>query len=120
QGGRGNSIRRTGPRHQRCRVLDRPRGNEDAGEGLINMYKLFVKNMVCDRCVMVVNQELEKLGIKPEQVTLGEVTLAEELDEDKLRDLDEALEKVGFERIDDRRARLIENIKKHVIESIHH
>jgi AraC family transcriptional regulator len=84
------------------------------------MYKLFVKNMVCDRCVMVVNQELEKLGIKPEQVTLGEVTLAEELDEDKLRDLDEALEKVGFERIDDRRARLIENIKKHVIESIHH
>jgi len=83
------------------------------------MTKLFIKNMVCDRCVLVVRQELEKLGVAPEGVTLGEVKLAQPLPEDKLRQFDAALTGLGFERIDDRRARLIESIKQTVIEIIH-
>ena len=41
------------------------------------MTNLYIKNMVCDRCKMVVNQELEKLGYHPEKVALGETTLEE-------------------------------------------
>ena len=39
------------------------------------MATLYIKNMVCDRCKLVVRQELEKLGLTPERVGLGEVTV---------------------------------------------
>lgn len=85
------------------------------------MTTLHIKNMVCDRCKMVVNQELEKLGFHPEKVALGEVILAEnDLSADQQRKIDDALIAVGFERIDDRKARLIENMKNKIIQIIHH
>lgn len=36
---------------------------------------LFIKNMVCDRCVIAVSQELEKLNLKAVRINLGEVQL---------------------------------------------
>ncbi|SKC55224.1 AraC-type DNA-binding protein [Ohtaekwangia koreensis] len=70
---------------------------------------------------MVVEQELKKLGFYPEQVTLGEVTLKEtDLTKEQQEKIDRALEAVGFERIDDRKARLIESIKNKIIERVHH
>src|SRR5688572_7608483 len=85
------------------------------------MKTLFIKNMVCDRCKMVVAQTLERLGIHAEKISLGEVTLKENaLDDALLLQLDQALLAIGFERIDDRKARLIESVKKKVIEMIHH
>lgn len=85
------------------------------------MTTLHIKNMVCDRCKMVVNQELEKLGFHPEKVALGEVILAEnDLSADQQKKIDDALIAVGFERIDDRKARLIENMKNKIIQIIHH
>jgi len=77
--------------------------------------------MVCDRCKMVVSQELEKLGLHPEKVVLGEVDLKEDgLSADLHKKIDDALMAVGFERIDDRKARIIENIKNKIIQLIHH
>jgi AraC family transcriptional regulator len=85
------------------------------------MATLYIKNMVCNRCVMVVKQELERHGLHPEKVTLGEVTIKEETLSDQQQDkLDSALVNLGFERIDDRKARLIEAIKSKVIQMIHH
>jgi AraC family transcriptional regulator len=85
------------------------------------MTTLHIKNMVCDRCKMVVNQELEKLGLHPEKVALGEVILTEEnISADQQKQIDDALMAVGFERIDDRKARIIENIKNKIIQVIHH
>lgn len=85
------------------------------------MTTLYIKNMVCDRCKMVVKQEMEKLGLHPTKVALGEVTLPDgNIPEEKIRALDSALLNLGFERIDDRKARLIESIKNKVIELIHH
>lgn len=85
------------------------------------MATLYIKNMVCNRCIMVVKQELERQGLHPEKVSLGEVTIKE----DKLSDtqqtkLDSALLNLGFETIDDRKARLIESIKNKIIKMIHH
>lgn len=85
------------------------------------MKKLFIKNMVCNRCILVVEQELEKLGLHSEKVTLGEVTLKEnDLSKEQLEKLDAALVNKGFERIDDRKSRLIEVIKTKIIQRIHH
>jgi AraC-like DNA-binding protein len=77
--------------------------------------------MVCDRCVMAVRQELEKQGLHSEKVVLGEATVTEEnLSKEQLESLDNGLKKLGFERIDDRKARLIEAIKNRIIQMIHH
>lgn len=77
--------------------------------------------MVCNRCILVVEQELEKLGLHSEKVTLGEVTLKEnDLSKEQLEKLDAALVNKGFERIDDRKSRLIEVIKTKIIQRIHH
>lgn len=85
------------------------------------MTTLNIKNMVCSRCIMVVTQELEKHGLHPQKISLGEITITESnLSEQQLDKLDTALINLGFERIDDRRARLIEAIKNKVINMIHH
>jgi AraC family transcriptional regulator len=77
--------------------------------------------MVCNRCIMVVEQELKNLGLHPEKITLGEVALKEiSLSEDQQKQLDAALLKNGFERIDDRKARIIEHLKNTIIQQIHH
>ncbi|HYG18279.1 MAG TPA: AraC family transcriptional regulator [Ohtaekwangia sp.] len=85
------------------------------------MATLYIKNMVCNRCIMVVRQEFEKQGLHPEHVVLGEVTIHEDhLTPGQLEQLDKALTTLGFERIDDRKARLIESIKNKIIQMIHH
>ena len=85
------------------------------------MTTLYIKNMVCNRCVMAVKQELEREGLHPQKVSLGEAILEEDsLSGDQQKKLDQALIDLGFERIDDRRARLIEAIKNKVITMIHH
>ncbi len=82
---------------------------------------VYVKNMVCNRCVSAVAHLFEKQGLVPERVSLGEVVLKEEqLPTDTWKKLDTALEELGFARIDDRKVRLIEGIKNKVIQLIHH
>jgi len=82
---------------------------------------LYIKNMVCNRCIVAVRQELQRQGLHAEKVSLGEVGLTEEkLSESQLTKLDAALIDLGFERIDDSKARLIESIKNLVIKKIHH
>ena len=77
--------------------------------------------MVCNRCVAVVKQELERQGLHPLKISLGEATLEEnELTQEQQNKLDAALTSQGFERIDDRKARLIESIKNKIIQQIHH
>lgn len=85
------------------------------------MTKLYIKNMVCNRCKMVVQQELERFGLHPEKVLLGEVSVAEnEIPVDVQEKLYASLIRLGFERIDDKKARLIEGIKNKIIKMIHH
>jgi len=80
--------------------------------------KIYIKNMVCDRCVMVVRSELEKMGLQPVSVELGQVELAEDITEETKGSLGEVLEQLGFEIIDDKRSRIIEKIKSLIIQSV--
>ena len=49
---------------------------------VVNLYMsektLYIKNMVCDRCIRTVRDELTKLGMEIEEVRLGVVTLNDE------------------------------------------
>lgn len=85
-----------------------------------SMVTLFIKNMVCDRCVLVVAGELKKIGINAQKITLGEVTLEKELTADQKEQLDKALLDLGFEPIDSKKGRIIEKIKTVIINMVHH
>ncbi|MEO8146845.1 MAG: AraC family transcriptional regulator [Bacteroidia bacterium] len=76
---------------------------------------LLVKNMVCNRCVLTVENILEKAGIDCHKVLFGEIHLKEELTPTQKELLQASLESVGFELIDNHASGLIEKIKKHVI-----
>ncbi len=75
--------------------------------------------MVSARCKMAVKEELKKLGLHFIFVDLGEIDLMENITEVQ-RDLFKiALSALGFELMDDKRAVLIEKLKKAIIEMVH-
>ncbi|HEY2648745.1 MAG TPA: helix-turn-helix transcriptional regulator [Puia sp.] len=68
---------------------------------------------------MTVETILHDLVIPFGKVVLGEVDLLEPLNEKQLKDVDHALHKSGFELIETRVNKIIEDIKKLVLEYIH-
>lgn len=82
--------------------------------------KIFIKNMVCIRCKMIVSTELEKLGIPFKNLVLGEVDLHDQISQERFNSLDKELRKYGLELIIDKRAKIIEKIKNIIIEQIHY
>lgn len=82
--------------------------------------KLYIKNMVCNRCIMVVQNELNKLGLESNNILLGEITLKKEPLIEEKKKLEKALSILGFEIIDDKKGRIIEKIKNVIIKLVHH
>ena len=76
--------------------------------------------MVCSRCKMVVKAEIEKAGLQAVSVELGEVELKDEPTKPQIEKLDTSLKLLGFEIIDDKRAKTIEKIKNIIISLVHH
>jgi len=81
--------------------------------------KLFIKNMVCYRCKMVVGKILKQHNIDTNHIELGEVELTNTIDPKHLQIIKEELEEVGFELIDDKRNKIIEQIKTLIIQLVH-
>ena len=81
--------------------------------------KLYIKNMVCDRCRGVVAEELTKLGYSVLKVTLGEAEIAATERALDLEEIREVMAENGFNLLDDRKTQLIEQVKLAVIELIH-
>lgn len=76
--------------------------------------------MVCDRCIMVVRQQLEHLDFRVDNISLGTAEVNPEPSEQQLNQISSALEILGFELIDKEKDKLIERIRNIVIEVIHH
>lgn len=79
---------------------------------------LYVKNMVCDRCIRVVRDELTKIGLDVRNVTLGEVVVAGATGELPMDGIKSVLEQNGFELIEDRKAKTIERLKLAIIKLV--
>ncbi|MEI7492100.1 MAG: AraC family transcriptional regulator [Bacteroidota bacterium] len=82
--------------------------------------KLYIKNMVCIRCKMVVKAELKKLGVHYVAVDLGEADIKDDISDEQLAQLDIALRKSGLELMDDKKSLLVERIKMVIIELVHY
>ncbi|TXE07963.1 helix-turn-helix transcriptional regulator [Gelidibacter salicanalis] len=76
--------------------------------------------MVSLRCKMVVQQELEKIGLHCIKVELGTIEIKEKISDSRKQELGKNLKKYGLELLDDNRNILIEKIKAVIIEMIHY
>lgn len=76
--------------------------------------------MVCNRCILVVQNELDKLDIGVTSIKLGEVMLEKEMTHDQRIALENVLVPLGFLVIDDKKSRVIEQIKNIIVELVHY
>jgi len=81
---------------------------------------LYIKNMVCIRCKMVVKAELEKLGLHYNSVELGHAEIQGSISAAQHDQVRVALLKSGLELMDDKKSVLIEKIKSVIIELVHY
>ena len=72
---------------------------------------LHIKNMVCNRCIMVVKSQLVELGI---------AVLPDTVTDEVYQSVKASLEPFGFELIDDKKSQTTERIKDAIIELVHY
>lgn len=80
----------------------------------------WVKNMVCRRCLKVIKQELEDIGVEVLSLELGKLTVRITTEIDKQIDLKiaEVLHSNGFEIAKSEEEMIVENIKIKLIELV--
>jgi len=82
--------------------------------------KIAVKNMVCNRCIKVIKEELLLNNIDFVKVDLGVIELVTAVSDDEKEKLITLLKKEGFELVEDREATIVNKIKSLIIENIHY
>lgn len=76
--------------------------------------------MVCNRCIFVVEKLLQDMKLLPISVDMGEVDFGgKSLSNPQMIVLREKLNQFGFEILDDKNTKLIDKIKRHIIDFIY-
>jgi AraC-like DNA-binding protein len=86
----------------------------------MNNIKLYIKYMVSQRCKMLVEEELKKLGIYPTILNLGMIEIPDEITPQQREELKNILLKSGLELMDDKNRTLIERAINLIIEMIYY
>ncbi len=84
------------------------------------MPTIFIKNMVCPRCINSVKLTLEEQGLAYYEIELGKVSLKRALSPSKHLALQRALQRLGFELLEDKERQLVNSIKSFIVEWIHY
>lgn len=82
--------------------------------------KIYIRNMVCERCIKVVTAIFKNAGAAISAVRLGVVETDEELTPDQAAKIKISLLTEGFEWIDDQKVKLVETIKQTIIQLVHY
>jgi len=80
--------------------------------------KVYIKNMVCPRCIEAVQNVFQQLTIPVENITLGEATILEPLTDHTTALLKETLVNKGFDLLEDKKAKIVEKVKTLIINLI--
>ncbi|WP_074406240.1 MULTISPECIES: helix-turn-helix domain-containing protein [Aquimarina] len=81
------------------------------------MKKILIKNMVCNRCKTVLQQEFENAKIPVETIELGEIVFSN-IDSTIFQKVNEIITRNGFEIIDDEIAFIVEQVKSCLISEL--
>ena len=81
---------------------------------------VYIKNMVCNRCIAAVKNILEEVGLPYQAVSLGEAVLSDKPSQQQLAVLNTNLAGAGFLLLDDDKSRIIEKIKSIIIDMVHY
>jgi AraC-like DNA-binding protein len=82
--------------------------------------KIYIKNMVCPRCIAAVNDIFKEMKVDVISIQLGQVIINCVLDDNQRTLLSKKLELNGFELLQDQKSKLINQIKTIIIDQIHH
>ena len=80
--------------------------------------QIFIKNMVCNRCITAVENVFRNSEIDVVSVNLGWVETSTEISKSQLIQLHENLQNIGFEILEDASQKQIESIKKLILEKV--
>jgi AraC family transcriptional regulator len=72
---------------------------------------LFIKGMVCRRCVLVVEEELKEMGNELVQVELGVITVMDKEEQLDKAELETRLSALGFSLLEDHKAKTVKEVK---------
>ncbi len=78
-----------------------------------------IKNMVCNRCIMVVGEIFKNAGFSEAKIQLGKVIIESEITEVQLEQIAQNLNSVGFEIINSHMVQLVEQIKTLAIKDVY-
>ncbi|RAI93938.1 helix-turn-helix domain-containing protein [Algoriphagus yeomjeoni] len=81
---------------------------------------IYVKNMVCPRCIASVCKTLDNLGLSYSSVDLGKIRLDSSPNNQQKITLAEKLKANGFELLEDGKSALISQIKSLLVDQIQH
>lgn len=84
------------------------------------LMKLFFRNMVSNRCKVLVRSELDSLGLHCLTLDLGEAEIEENISPEMNEQLTVRMKKLGFTLIADKKSILVEKIKSIIIELVHY
>jgi AraC-like DNA-binding protein len=76
--------------------------------------ELAIKGMVCQRCMVVIRQEAQKLNLSVRHISLGRLAVEEALPDTLLSELISALQGLGFGVVSSRHTRLISQIREFI------
>ncbi|GAA4239312.1 hypothetical protein GCM10022291_33120 [Postechiella marina] len=86
----------------------------------MDLNTIYIKNMVCPRCIEVVNNISNELNIDIKDIKLGKLESYSEINEDLKLKLGVLLKQRGFEILEDNNKQIVEQIKSLIITQIHH
>jgi len=72
---------------------------------------ILIKGMVCDRCISVIRNGIERMGFPVKSISLGKLSIVETLSKEKETEINSFLLDSGFELIKDRHHKMISEIK---------
>ena len=81
---------------------------------------IHLNNMICDCCIKVVKMELKALQVSVNKIKLGEVEISYDSSKISFDDIIETLNQNGFSLIVNKDCILVEDIKRAIINMVHH
>lgn len=85
----------------------------------IPIMKIYVKNMACESCKVVVKKALDELNISIDKVELGEIVTREDVSDAEKKQLNNKLKVVGLELLEKKQSVLIEKVRQVMIDYVY-